>query len=220
MGLRIVIKYPTRGRPRLFFKTLGLYRRMLRDPRNARFVVSIDEDDPMMNTSEVIRRIMSMPEVECYVGNSKTKIQAVNANFDRLDPYEILILASDDMIPVVPGYDREIRKLMQEHLPNLDGCLHFDDGFNHNNLNTMPIIGREVLQRWGYIYHPAYISEWCDNEFQEVLERAGKSVRIPRVLFRHDWTKATGQDATYRKNSGFHNRDHQTFLERKSAGFP
>lgn len=193
---------------------------MLSRKHPVRFVVSIDADDRSMHSLQMKDYLRRQKDVQVFVGNSTGKIAAVNADFDKLGDYDVLILASDDMIPVVRHYDVVIEQLMTVKFPGLDGCLHFNDGSNVHGLNTMPIAGKRLFDKWGYIYHPDYVSEWCDNEFQAVTERDGKSHREPRTLFRHAWAEATGQDSTFKRNSGFYDRDKATFERRKVAGFP
>ena len=49
----LLIKFPTRNRPHKFFNTLIKYIEYLDSPENTRFIISIDDDDPTMNNSEV-----------------------------------------------------------------------------------------------------------------------------------------------------------------------
>jgi len=70
------------------------------------------------------------------------------------------------------------------------------------------------------VYHPEYISEYCDDWFQAVTERDGKSYRDARVLFHHQWCSPYGKDATFKRNQGFSRLDKATFDRHKAAGFP
>lgn len=193
---------------------------MLSRKHPVRFVISIDEDDRFMKSKEMDNYLRRQNDCQVFVGQSKGKIEAVNADFDKLGNYDVLILASDDMIPVTRHYDVVIADLMKQHFPAMDGCLHFNDGTNIHGLNTMPIAGKRLLDDWGYIYHPSYKSIYCDNEFQEVTERDEKSYRDPRVLFLHQWAKNTGFDSTFKRNAGFKSVDKLNFESRKAAGFP
>lgn len=217
--MRFVLKYPTRGRPTQFIRMVHRYQSYLSRKNPARFVVSVDEDDQTMRSADVVNFLRRQRNIEVYRGQSKGKIQAVNADMDKLGEYDVLILVSDDMVPLHKGYDMIIEGLMRKHFPNLDGCLHFSDGLNHAGLNTMPIAGRRFFEEQGYIYHPDYIAEFCDDHFQARSEKMGKSVKIPMVLFKHEWMKATGQDATFRRNQGFWDKDKATFEKHKALGF-
>jgi len=218
--MRFVIKYPTRGRPGQFIRQVQKYRAFLSRRNPVRFVVSIDQDDRTMHAADVQAFISRQRDMKVYTGASKGKIEAVNANFDKLGDYDVLILASDDMVPQVRNYDVTIEQLMMKHFPNLDGCLHFDDGLNKHGLNTMPIAGKKFFDEQGYIYHPEYISEFCDDHFMKRSERMGKSVKSSLCLFKHEWMKASGKDDTYRRNSGFWDRDKATYAKHLALGFP
>ena len=220
LTLKFVIKYPTRGRPSQFIRQMQTYRSMLSRKHPVRFVISIDEDDRFMKSKEMDNYFRRQKDCQVFVGQSKGKIEAVNADFDKLGNYDVLILASDDMIPTTRHYDLVIADLMKEHFPAMDGCLHFYDGLNAHGLNTMPIAGKRLIDKQGYIYQPDYISEWCDNEWQDVTERDGKSFKSEKILFCHEWIAKTGQDATFKRNSGFYSIDKLTYQRRKAAGFP
>lgn len=218
--MRFLIKYPTRGRPGQFIRQVQKYRAFLSRRNPARFVVSIDEDDRTMHSADVKAFMGRQRDMQVFVGASKGKIEAVNANFDKLGDYDVLILASDDMVPQVRNYDLIIERLMMQHFPNMDGCLHFDDGLNKHGLNTMPIAGKKFFDEQGYIYHPEYISEFCDDHFMKRSEKMGKSVKSDLCLFKHEWMKASGKDDTYRRNSGFWDRDKATYQKHLALGFP
>ena len=218
--MRFLIKYPTRGRPGQFIRQVQKYRAFLSRRHPVRFVVSIDEDDRTMHSAEVKGFIARQRDMQVFTGSSSGKIAAVNADFEKLGDYDVLILASDDMVPQVRQYDLIIERMMMQHFPNLDGCLHFDDGLNKHGLNTMPIAGKKFFDEQGYIYHREYISEFCDDHFMKRSEKMGKSFKSERCLFKHEWTKATGQDDTYRRNSGFWDRDKATYFKHLALGFP
>lgn len=217
--MNLLIKYPTRNRKDVFFKTFDLYYNKLSGKHNVEFVVSMDADDSSMNQSAVHSFLDSKKNV-CYCyGENKGKVQAINANMQDRD-FDVLLLASDDMIPVVDGYDDIICTKMQEHFPELDGCLHFNDGRARSELNTLSIMGKKMYEHFGYIYHPDYTSLWCDNEFHDVTVAMGKSAWVDQIIIRHDWVDATGQDSLHRHNESFHHKDKRVYEKRRAAGFP
>jgi hypothetical protein len=89
------------------------------------------------------------------------------------------------MIPEFSGYDSALRDNMEHYFPDTDGVLWFNDGFQKHNLNTLCILGRKYYQRFGYIYHPAYKSLWCDNEFTVVASLLKKQLYFDKVIIRH-----------------------------------
>lgn len=217
--MKILIKFPTRSRPDKFFRTFSLYSSYLSGKHEVEFVITMDEDDPSMNNNGTRQFFADRKNVKCCFGKSKTKIEAVNADMESRG-FDVLILASDDMLPKVMHYDAIVADSMTRHFPNLDGALHFNDGFRGRVLNSLSIMGKKLYDHFGYIYHPDYISLWCDNEFQAVTEKAGKVVYIDTVVIQHQWTQYTGQDGLHLRNERFSHQDHITFLKRQRYGFP
>lgn len=217
--MKLLIKYPTRARWDTFKKTLGQYMGRLSNKHEVEFVISMDVDDRSMNNPEVHAYLDALKNVSYCYGENRTKVEAINANMQNHE-FDVVLLASDDMIPEVDGYDDIICSALQEYFPDTDGVLHFHDGRVGESLNTLSIMGKKMYDRFGYIYHPDYKSLWCDNEFHEVTRAMGKVKWIDRVIIRHAWVDATGQDGLHRHNESFHNVDKRTYDKRKSLGFP
>jgi len=185
------------------------------------FLLSFDEDDIMMNNPHMRKILDSQGEgVRYYFGNSKSKIQAVNADMDKAPDYDILLLASDDMVPVQHGYDDMIATDMQTHFPDLDGVLHYNDGIRGEALNTLCIMGKPYYDRFGYIYNPEYTSVFCDNEFTEVSRMLGKAAYIDKLIIQHKWMEQ-GKDALYQRNEDpdLYSKDGQVFVRRRQNGY-
>ena len=218
--MRILIKFPTRSRPNKFFETLERYLATASGKHDIRVLVSCDIDDVSMFNMAVQRQFATMPQVSVHYGRSKSKVQAINADMEHAGEYDVLLLASDDMLPKEHGYDDIICEEMTRHFPDLDGVLHFNDGRVGRKLNTLCILGRPYYERFGYIYHPAYTSLWCDNEFQAVSEGLGKAAYIDRVIIHHAWIDHVGQDPLMRRNNAFYKRDERVFKYRMANGFP
>ena len=238
--MKILYKYPTRSRPLKFSRCILRYHDYANDLDNSEFIITIDEDDSLMNNSIMIDNCKKLKNTNVCVGNSKTKIEAINANIST-DDWDILVLISDDMIPEVKGFDDIIRQKMKEHYPDTDGVLWFFDGWRRD-LNTLCILGRKYYDRFGYIYHPDYKSFWCDTEFTEVANNLGKQTFIDNVIIRHlhpdivmsdkntrikfaeflpEFAVANsfGHDELWQKNSLPGDPDHKVYLERKKRGF-
>jgi len=158
--------------------------------------------------------------VKAFWGNSKTKIQAINADLEHAGDYDVLLLASDDMIPQMQGYDDIIMQDMQTYYPDGDGVLHYNDGKQGERLNTLCIFGKKYFDRFGYIYNPEYISVFPDNEFTDVSRILGKATYIDKVIIRHFWIEI-GVDALYMRNENreLYARDGALYQQRKAANF-
>lgn len=218
--MRILIKMPTRSRWDKFLKLLQLYQQTADNLDNCHFVITCDFND---NTkpSNLQERISQFKNVTMVSGLSTGKIHACNRDMEMFNDWDIVVLASDDMIPQVKGWDTRIIKDMQTYFPDTDGVLWYNDGYTKQNLNTMCILGKKYFDRFGYIYHPDYISLWCDNHFMDVSKILKKVVYSNDVLFKHEHpaNNGTGNDALYRANEKYYNIDKQTYLKYKKINF-
>ena len=222
---KLLIKFPTRQRPGKFFETLDKYIELLDNPGSTTIFVAMDEDDTSMNNGLVKSKLQKYNQVQMIwsYGQSKNKIEAVNAQMPPMD-WDILLLASDDMIPQDKGYDTIIKAKMLEHFPDMDGVLWFNDGYQGEKLDTCCIIGRTYYERWHYIYNPVYVTWYADNEFTLTAQKLNRIVYDAHVLIRHEHPdNGVGKyDELYRKNaiSGvdcniFHKRqDFNFFIKR------
>jgi len=216
---QLLVKFPTRGRPDKFFSVLDQYRELSRS-KNVKFLITCDLDDVTMNNEAVKDRFKSYDNVEVCYGNSKTKIQAVNADMKGRD-FDICLLASDDMIPERVGYDLEIIDQMKVNYPDYDGVIWFSDGYQKQKLNTLIVLGKRYYDRFGYLYHPDYVSFYCDNEFMQVAFALGKQTYVDDVIIRHEHPDNTKEaiDMTYAVNNQHVMRDHMTFIQRSQRMF-
>jgi len=213
----ILFKYATRGRPKLFVETLEKYYSMLSGKHSCYFIISMDENDRSMNNDLMKCYLDGKDNLFYYFNPPASKIAAINANMEGTY-FDVLFVVSDDMIPQVKGFDDIIARDMQKHFPGMDGALHYDDGIQHQNLITFSIMGCELYKQIGYIYHPEYESQWCDNEFTEVVRKMDRYIWIPRMIVRHAW-KAHGNDQTYAVSDANFQKDRAVYLRRRAAGF-
>lgn len=218
--MKLLIKFPTRNRKEQFFSTFRKYQEYLSEDTTI-FSITIDEDDLTMNNQEVINELTSYTNVEVTIGKSESKVHAINRDINTNSNWDIILLASDDMIPQIKGFDKIINSLMKTTYPDTDGILFFNDGFKGKELNTLCILGKKYYERFGYIYHPDYKSTWCDNEFMMVGDVLKKQTYFPMVIIKHehpDW--GYGQmDEIHVKNHNNLNYDRDLFYQRKSKNF-
>lgn len=223
--MKILFKYATRERPDWFRRTLALYYREMSELCNFQFLVSIDKDDSTMCNSDMFKFLHNKTNLIYAVGNNSSKIEAINADMESVSEvnWDILVVVSDDMVPVVRGYDKKIVDEMKKHFPDTDGALHFnDDMFGRDRCITLSIMGRKLYERLGYIYHPDYKSFFCDNEFTDVVYGMGKVVYIPQVIISHkSWHGGRNStDSLYRRNSRMGIPDEAIYNKRRLLGFP
>jgi hypothetical protein len=221
--MKILCKFPTRGRWDKFSDTFYKYQ-TLRTTNDIHFLVTIDQDDNNMNRPMIVNNFTQWGNVSVNFIRPSGKIGAINAGVDDLiDEYDIILLASDDMIPIVRGYDQIIIDAMKHHWPDTDGILFYDDGFQGNRLNTLCILGRKYYKRFGYIYHPSYKALWCDNEFMDVGYMLKRQVFIDRCIIRHEHPVNTKNknsiDGMNVRDNNFMGYDQNNYNVRKQRNF-
>jgi hypothetical protein len=218
--MKLLIKFPTRGRKEKFFSVLDKYYSNLSDLDNTTFLISLDKDDTQMNNTEVVNKLKTYKNLKYFYGSSKNKVDAVNRDITKVNDWDIVLLASDDMIPQIEGYDELIRNEMSKTYSDTDGVLWFNDG-NRKDLNTLCILGKKYYKRFNYIYNPEYKSTWCDNEFTEVGNILKKQKFIDQIIIKHehpDWGFG-GRDDIHRLNLENENYDKSVFLKNKVINF-
>lgn len=218
--MKILVKFPTKGRKNKFFNVLKQYQNLCEDINNTNFFITLDEDDLEMNNTDSIDILSTFKNTKFVFGTSKSKIDAVNRDMEMSGEWDILLLASDDMIPKIKGYDKIIREKMLENFPDTDGVLWFADG-NRKDLNTLCILGKKYYERFNYIYNPEYLSTWCDNEFTDVANILGKQIFIDEVIIKHehpDWGYG-GKDIIHQLNYNNESYDKSIYLRNKSNNF-
>ena len=205
--------------------TLKKYVDLARRPDQIGIAISCDVDDVTMTPSNIQQQLLGLVSrfewSALYFGGSRTKIEACNADIEKVEyPWDIIVLVSDDMVPEVSGYDEIIR---QQMTPDRDCILWFNDGHQEWHLNTLSIYGRVMYERLGHIYEPAYKSFYCDTE---LTDRCNTDLRlktkyIPQCIIRHKhpfWTKQPA-DALYHQNQKFWSDDFRTYIDRKKHDF-
>jgi hypothetical protein len=217
---KILVKLPSRERPAKLKSTLQLYVSKSEKKNNVYYMITLDENDPSA-TKEFVQSLKNIhPNINIMLGQSTSKISACNRDMtpEIVANYDIFILASDDMIPKIQGWDIKISDTMNSVFPCYDGVLHFNDGFTGQKLNTMCILGREYYKLFNYFYHPDYKSLWCDNEFTDMSINRKKCYYENTVLFKHEHPANlnVSQDALYKRNDEFYSQDKITYERRKN----
>lgn len=221
--MNLLVKFPTRGRLEKFRETYSEYMNKMSKFDKTFIYVTADFDDKQMHRSNL--KFMYEKRSKVFYGISSSKIHAVNRDMGLIDgqfKWDILLLASDDMIPQVHGYDEIIRQDMQKYYPDTDGVLWYNDGYAGNKLNTLVCMGRKYFERFGYIYHPAYKSLWCDNEFMLVADKLGKQTYIDNVIIKHEHPANNSEietDARYIATEKYYHEDKKVFEARKKKNF-
>lgn len=179
--LKILIKFPSRGRPERFFKALNSCVNNIQDAANFHVSCTLDTDDEKMNCPEVINAINRYPNVSIAWGSSVSKVDAVNRSMPDY-PWDIVIVHSDDMAFTFYGFDTIVRQAFED---GLDWLVHIPDNDAGSALATMYIAGRDFYNRFGYIYNPIFSSLFCDNAIHEISQKIKryKYLDVPGLIF-------------------------------------
>jgi len=223
MTPHILFKFASRSRPEKFFKAIDNIINMIDDKVNYTVLCTFDKDDVTMNESNICDIAKNYPiNIKSVYGNSANKIHAINRDMHLITDWDILINMSDDMMFLEKGFDNLIR---EDFAGNFDQFLHYNDGNQKANVSTMTIMGRQYYDRFNYIYHPAYISVWCDVEQTDVAVMLGKYKYMgdDKKIFIHNhpaWG-LTSWDAQYRasENLDVWGKDLMTIIERKEKNY-
>lgn len=212
--MKITYSFPSRSRPDKFFAALDNIRAMSASD-NYEIIAKLDMDDLTTDNHEVKTRLKSYPEVTVKWGISDNKIHAVNRDLEDMTG-EILCCHSDDMVFIKKGFDDIIRREIEP-----GGYLHFPDGYANERLCTYSIMHVDYYKRFGYIYHPAYKSLWCDNEQMEVAKKLYRYRFVNENILEHVHPSAgkAAKDAQYELTEKFYSIDKTTFLKRQKANF-
>ena len=224
--MRILLKCPTRSRPRQVMATLAQYVKLANHPELLGVAISCDDTDTTMSRNLVHEELHSILGKtawhQIFTSPNQTKIQACNANMDDIKwEWDIVVLVSDDMLPQIQGYDDVLRNHMMAMFPDTDGILWCNDGTQKEKLNTLSILGRKMYDHFGYIYQPQYKSLFCDTEFTDLCrgELKDKCFYIPYCIIRHEHPGtgfAEKMDGLYEKNQKYWNEDMYTYIRRKT----
>lgn len=219
---RLLIKLPSRERPGVLLRAARLYCDLAADHANTRLLLSLDDDDATADRA-LVRMLekLALPTTVKF-GTRSTKIGAVNRDLPGDDPWDILLVASDDQWPVVRGYDNIIRDTMRHHFPDGDGGLWFKDG-NQERICTQCVMTRTRYETLGNVYHPEYASYCADDEYTERGLADGKLVQVPVCLIRHQHHFFGGEvefDDLYKHNLGPKEADKMLLNLRRAAGWP
>ena len=222
---KLLIKFPSRNRPEKFKHVLEKSINFLSGNHDVRFVITLDEDDPTMHNKKMktyLKRIRKKgTDLVYYYGNSKSKVEACNANLEN-EKADVLLLLSDDMVPCFKGYDDLIFQGMKQSFPDMNGAIKFYDGLRKQEdiLMTLPVLGWKLYEAIGYVYHPDYTSLYCDNEMTMVCIMLNKLVSSPLCIFRHEWTPQPFDELHARnENPEMYRKDEAIFEKRKLNNF-
>lgn len=213
--MNILVKLPTRERPERFREVLGGWVRNCKRPERVTWLFSFDMDDPSMEGFD------DLPENSIVVyGASNSKVHAINRDIPQVKtPWDVLLVLSDDMHCARSDWDEAI----EADIDSPDQLLWYYDG-KQEHICTLPLMTRVYYDRFGYVYHPDYLSVFCDNEQTDVAQQLGllKYISTPLAVHVHP-ANFTGvlKDALYERNETgkIWKRDQSTWKNRKARNY-
>lgn len=219
----ILFKYTSRSRPENFERGLKSIIDNLSQPDKAVILVSLDKDDARLpEYEELVKKYFDKTTIRVFTGISANKISAINRDLNSVKiDWDILVNMSDDMVFSSYGFDDIIRISFYKE----DLFLHFNDGYQKDNVSTMSIMDRKYYDQFKYIYHPDYKSVWCDVEATDVAfalgcyKYMGDSLQIFEHL--HPALGKAQYDEQYRasENLDVWGEDLKTIISRKLKGY-
>jgi len=214
---KFLFKFPSRGRPDNFKTTLTSHINHLSNKHEYLFIFTFDNDDLSMNNDNIMGFIQNLNiNHKIYYGDSKNKIEAINANLENENEFDILVLIADDMDPIIKNYDEIISNIFDKSNLGLDCTIHFNTARWADLLDIWCVMGKTYYNRFNYIYNPEYCSICCDNEYTEVAKFLNKQIFSETHLFSHN--NIVG-DETEVRNWWFNHEDWVTYERRKLINY-
>lgn len=227
--LKILFKYPSRGRYDRFIDGMDSIVNNLADTENYGVVATFDTNDEVMANIENYNSLHDKYRNFVWVyGESKSKVDAINRDIDKvglfapfISDWDIIVNMADDMRWIFYGFDEIIREQFADG--DLDKLIHIPDQDAKNILATMYIAGRAYYERLNYIYNPIYSSLFCDDEAQAIAKHLGKYhyVDCPGILIHLNsaYGHLPKDDLFIEQQKIGWSVDMQTFNERKAKNF-
>jgi hypothetical protein len=215
--MRFLLKFPSRSRPKLWADRVREWSSKSSGRNEINWLCSFDNDDSTMRhdqlpSVEIPRHVM----LGLNWGDSKTKVEAVNADMDKVKdvPWNVLILVSDDFHCLAYSWDEIMVKDMLASFPDLNGALLYGDGRQTNPpaTCTFSVMGRPVYEEMGFIYHPAFKSVYCDNYYHDLMTRTNRLKFCDHPIVRHAW-REENNDALMDRNEAHpgYDEDRRTY---------
>jgi hypothetical protein len=125
------------------------------------------------------------PERKIIINDNRSAVDAVN-NAAKESVGTILIVVSDDS----DCPNDWASKILEATKGNRDFVLKTFDGVQ-KWIVTMPIVGREYYDRFGYIYNPEYRHMFVDTDFTHVADVLKKIIWRNDIVFTHNHYSVT-----------------------------
>ncbi len=219
---RFSLAYTT-ARPTWIPGVVDRWRERARSPAAVEVVIAVDAPDEdaaraMLGGAEP--RPDSAPRLVVNRG-PRTCVAGWN-EAARATTGDVLIAVADDFDPP-DHWDEALAAAAPGAWWRQDRVVAVADG-NKPDVFTLAILTRPRYQRFGYLFHPAYASMYCDTEFTAVAQAEGVVIDARHLMFehRHHDIGKRARDAVDRRQVSRERwrTGRALFAARRAAGFP
>jgi hypothetical protein len=213
--MRFSLVHPSRQRARRAEEALLEWRGKASGAHELEHILSVDADDPEL---PAYRTLAERHASRLVVDANRSIVDAVNRGAAAATG-DLLIVVSDDF-GCPSAWDASLAGIAGERR---DLAIHVGDGHAAPQM-TLPIVGRELYRRLGYLYHPSYFSMFADDDITGVAAALGSLVDARQQLVfphRHFSFGLSEVDATYLRQNATDKWWHgwRAFAKRRATGF-
>lgn len=165
-----------------FLKNLNQYYELLSGKNQIYFLITCSGNNFFQGS--VQEQLKKYSDLDFSFDSTNLWVNAFNKEIDNHQDFDFLLIADEDVVPQVKGYDDIIVQAMKKSFAGTDGVLCISDDSIDNLSNKYTVMGKKYYQRFGYVYHPHYTSSFARNELFDVAQIMGKLHEIQEVLFK------------------------------------
>lgn len=185
-GERVLVIIPSRGRPGRLMDSLGEL--LATSGPGTHVAVACDEDDPQAGAYAELAALVreAWPgRTFWHRGRRRTMAGWTNhlAVWPRAARYPYLASLGDDHVPRTQGWDAMLVAALDPH--DGEGIAYGDDGHQHENMPTAPLISRGIIDALGWLVLPGTASKFMDNAWRDLGDLAGCLRYVPEVVIEH-----------------------------------
>jgi hypothetical protein len=180
---KITLGAASRNRPNRMSSVINNWISKSADRERIEIIISIDEDDPMIDSYKSILERDSADlkiDIKLLVNQNSNTVQAIN-RIKKEFTGDIIIIFSDDT-DCFSEWDNAIDDVYSR-MPG-SYIIKTSDGVG-KDLITMPIFTRSYLEHKQWIYYPGYKHMFCDTELTCIAYMEEKVIEASDLVFTH-----------------------------------
>lgn len=207
--MKVSLLHPSRSRPDQSWQCVNDW--VNRAGCEIEVIVSLDTDDPRL---EDYKKLYG-DRFKVIVNTNRSAVDAMNQAAQH-STGDLIVASSDDF-----ACPRNWALILEKHCKNWnDFLLKVDDG-QQKYIVTLPIMDRAYYNRFGYIYHPDYLHQFCDTHLTHVADVLRRLQFRNDIMFRHNHKK-NGNDELYKRNDRTWEDGKRTYIAhvKNKFGFP